>query len=181
MTKNLDVVTFRNGDTIPEAKSEYDWWKANEDKKPAWCYYENNDVKGAKYGKLYNWYAVNDKRGLAPLGWKFPSQKEWETLIEFVGGVENPMKLISGNDWLFHNITNETGFSALPGGNRWDNGYFTGSMDDENYAKFAVFWTSSEREDLNYLAYQVQIGKSAVHLYDNKKKGNGASLRCIKE
>jgi uncharacterized protein (TIGR02145 family) len=180
MTKNLDVVTFRNGDTIPEAKSDNEWWKANEDKKPAWCYYENNDVKGAKYGKLYNWYALNDNRGLAPLGWKLPSNKDWSILIDFVGH-DYPMKLISGKDWLIHNSSNEAGFSALPGGKRDYDGYFTGSKDDERYAKLAFFWTSTERVDVKRLAEQVEINKSYVHLFDNIEKATGASIRCIKE
>lgn len=75
-TTNLNVVTFRNGDTIPEAKSEKDWETAGYNKQPAWCYNENNAGYGVKYGKLYNWYAVNDPRGLAPNGWHIPSDAE---------------------------------------------------------------------------------------------------------
>lgn len=55
MTKNLDVVTFRNGDPIPQAKTSEAWKKAGESKQPAWCYYNNDPANGAKYGKLYNW------------------------------------------------------------------------------------------------------------------------------
>lgn len=65
-TKNLDVATFRNGDSIPQAKTNEEWEKAAENQQPAWCYYNNDPANGAKYGKLYNWYAVNDSRGLAP-------------------------------------------------------------------------------------------------------------------
>jgi hypothetical protein len=66
---NLNVITFRNGDSIPEARTSKDWVTAGESGKPAWCYYNNNPANGLKYGKLYNWYAVNDPRELAPVGW----------------------------------------------------------------------------------------------------------------
>ena len=62
MTKNLDVATFRNGDPIPQAKTDEEWEKAREEGKPAWCYYKNKKKNGKKYAKLYNWYAVTDSR-----------------------------------------------------------------------------------------------------------------------
>ena len=86
MTKNLDVSTFRNGDTIPQAKTTEEWKRAGENQQPAWCYYDNDPANGAKYGKLYNWYAVNDSRGLAPVGYHVPSDAEWTKLTDFLGG-----------------------------------------------------------------------------------------------
>ena len=85
-TKNLDVATFRNGDAIPQAKTDEEWNAAGENKQPAWCYYENKAANGTKYGKLYNWYAVNDYRGLAPAGWHVPTDEEWTVLSTFLGG-----------------------------------------------------------------------------------------------
>lgn len=84
MTKNLDVAKFRNGDVIPEARTKDEWREAGEKQLPAWCYYDNNPEKGKIYGKLYNWYAVNDERGLAPIGYHIPSKNEWEKLVEFL-------------------------------------------------------------------------------------------------
>jgi len=84
--KNLDVATFRNGDAIPQAKTNEEWEAAGENKQPAWCYYENNTANGTKYGKLYNWYAVVDARGLAPGGWHVPTDEEWTVLSTFLGG-----------------------------------------------------------------------------------------------
>jgi len=70
---NLEVKTFRNGDTIPEAKTDEEWQKAAKEGKPAWCYYKNKK----KYGSiLYNWYAVNDSRQLAPEGYHIPNDDE---------------------------------------------------------------------------------------------------------
>jgi uncharacterized protein (TIGR02145 family) len=85
MTKNLDVATFRNGDPIPEAKTKEEWDKAGDNKQPAWCYYDNDPANGAKYGKLYNWFAVNDPRGLAPSGYHVPTDAEWTILGDFLG------------------------------------------------------------------------------------------------
>jgi hypothetical protein len=84
MTKNLDVSTFRNGEIIPEAKTPEEWEAAKENKQAAWCYYDNNPANGTKYGKLYNWYAVNDPRGLAPEGWHVPTDQEWNVLEESI-------------------------------------------------------------------------------------------------
>ena len=85
-TKNLSVTTFRNGDNIPEAKTSEEWKKAGKEKKAAWCYYNNDPANGEKYGKLYNWYAVSDPRGIAPEGYHVPGSLEWERLISGLGG-----------------------------------------------------------------------------------------------
>src|SRR3989338_8108735 len=76
MAENLNVESFRNGDPIPEVKSAEEWEKVGKRKKPAWCYYDYTSANGTKYGKLYNWYAVNDPRGLAPDGWHIPDSLE---------------------------------------------------------------------------------------------------------
>ena len=83
-TSNLNVSKFQNGDVIFEAKTKAQWVKANEEKKPAWCYYQNNPQNGVIYGKLYNWYAVNDPRGLTPKGWHIPTNNEWEEMVSFL-------------------------------------------------------------------------------------------------
>ncbi len=85
-TLNLDVAIFRNGDAIPQAKTDEEWKAAGENKQAAWCYYDNDPKNGAKYGKLYNWYAVNDARGIAPMGWHVPTDQEWTVLSTFLGG-----------------------------------------------------------------------------------------------
>ena len=126
MTKNLDVDHFRNGDPIPQAKTDEEWQKAGENKQPAWCYYDNDPANGVKYGKLYNWYAVNDERGLAPEGYHVPSDKEWTVLIDYLGGEEvagEKMKSTSG--WEENgNGSNSSGFTALPGGYRYETGLY---------------------------------------------------------
>ncbi len=121
MTRNLNVATFRNGDTIPEAKTIAEWRKALSKKQPAWCYYNNDSTNGAVYGKLYNWNAVKDKRGLAPVGWHIPSGNEWGVLYDFLGGKKGNMarKLKSTTGWdKKGNGDNTVGFNALPSGDR---------------------------------------------------------------
>ena len=108
-TKNLDVATFRNGDAIPQAKTDEEWKAAGDNKQPAWCYSENNTANGTKYGKLYNWYAVNDYRGLAPAGWHVPTDEEWTLLENSLGGHKfntgEKMKSRSGWDSYTEDIT----------------------------------------------------------------------------
>ena len=125
MLKNLDVDTFRNGDAIPEVKTAYEWEHKGENGEPAWCYYDNDPSNGKIFGKLYNWHAINDSRGLAPQGWKIPSKKDWNTLVKNLGGsgvAGNKMK--SNELWLTYCGNNESGFNALPSGVRAAKGIF---------------------------------------------------------
>ena len=81
-SENLNVSTFRNGDPIPEARTKQEWILAGNHEQPAWCYYNNDSENGKVYGKLYNWYAVIDTRGIAPKGWHIPSIKDWEIMFK---------------------------------------------------------------------------------------------------
>lgn len=80
MSKNLDVDRFRNGDPIPQAQTEEEWVNAGENGQPAWRYIANNP----KNDKVYNWYAVNNPRGLEPIGFHIPTKNEWKKLVEFL-------------------------------------------------------------------------------------------------
>src|SRR5690554_6882936 len=82
---NLDVKHFRNGDAIPEAKTEEEWKRAAENGTPAWCYYNNDSTSAQRYGILYNWYAVHDPRGLSPSGWDIPTRRELQSLMKNLG------------------------------------------------------------------------------------------------
>jgi uncharacterized protein (TIGR02145 family) len=180
MTKNLDVSTFRNGDPIPEAKTDEEWKKAGENKQPAWCYYNNDPGNGEKFGKLYNWYAVNDSRGLAPVGYHIPSDAEWTTLIDFSGGesvAAIKMKNTSGwdIDGESYNGTNESGFSSLPGGFRGGSGSFLA------IGEYGLWWNSTEVSTFNAgfckmeSYYRISVYRSFCN------KANGYSVRCIKD
>jgi len=147
MTRNLDVDRFRNGDLIPHIKSDEEWKKAGENGQPAWCYYDNDPENGKKYGKLYNWFTVNDPRGLAPEGWHITSQKDWTILVEFLGGYEIAgHKMKSVNDWeeegydiiIGHRYIS-SGLNILPGGCHFYNWSF------ELGEKSTYYWYYSGR------------------------------------
>jgi uncharacterized protein (TIGR02145 family) len=178
MTENLNVDKFRNGDPIPEAKTDEEWEKAGINGQPVWCYYNNDRTNGVEYGKLYNWYAVNDPRGLAPEGLHVPSDEEWTTLDDFLGegDVSTKMKSTSGwtdNEGESGNGTNESGFSGLPGGGRYSDGTF--SLIGMN----GVWWSSSEDAVPGDAWYRV-LGYNHINLFRNSySKADGWSVRCI--
>lgn len=175
MTKNLDVSTFRNGDTILEASTAEEWNRLAWEKQPAWCYYENDPANGTKYGKLYNWYAVNDTRGLAPLGYHIPTDAEWTTLTDFLGKVECGIKLKSTSGWANSgNGSNSTGFNGLPSGSY----PIIGPYSKVGYG--STWWSSTEHDTqwahcrfLLYDSSNVIIGGSSKELMN--------SVRCIKD
>lgn len=119
MRRNLNVDAFRNGERIKEAKTQKEWDSAYDTLEPAWCYYDNAGFYGEKYGKLYNWYAISDPRGLAPEGWCIPTFEDWEMLIEWLGGsLEAEARMKAGYGWDNTNGTDDVGLSVLPGGRR---------------------------------------------------------------
>jgi uncharacterized protein (TIGR02145 family) len=180
MSKNLNVDKFRNGDLIPEAKTAEDWKKAGENKQPAWSYYNNDPANGAKYGKLYNWYAVNDSRGLAPEGWKIPSDEDWSRLTDFLGGERVAgTKMKSTDFWADYdgesgNGTNESGFQGLPGGYRSSFGSFNA------IGKYGVWWSSSENATSNAWSRDLNYYNGNVNRNDDDK-AIGFSVRCLRD
>jgi uncharacterized protein (TIGR02145 family) len=176
MVENLNVSCFRNGDPIPEARTEEEWSEAGKEGNPAWCYYENKIENGNQYGKLYNWYAVNDPRGLAPTGWHVSSDSEWRQTTDFLGGEDAAgTKMKSGTGWNQDgNGTNESSFTGLPGGCRDLNGKFSNK-------DIIGFWWSSTEYDKDFAWYRC-IDISPYYVYrTNYYKQNGLSVRCIKD
>jgi uncharacterized protein (TIGR02145 family) len=177
MTKNLDVSYFRNGDTIPHAKTSDEWNNAGEMGKPAWCYYNNDSSNGAIYGKLYNWYAVNDPRGLAPRGWHVPGDAEWSELTNYLGGdTIAGGKMKSTNGWRAPNegATDSSGFSGLPGGDRLSYGPLYN-------ISYLGFWWSSTESNTDSSAWVRILNYNDDWVYrDFCSKGRGLSVRCVK-
>jgi uncharacterized protein (TIGR02145 family) len=176
MSENLDISTFRNGDPIPEARTDEEWYKAGKNGKPAFCYYRNDPADGKNYGKLYNWYAVNDPRGLAPVGWHVASDTEWRATTHHLGGSDaagTMMKNASG--WLGNgNGTNSSEFSGLPAGCRDLEGSFS------QLGEIAFWWTSSEWDES--FAWYHCIDRSPSYVYrTNYYKANGLSVRCVRD
>lgn len=181
MASNLNVDRFKNGDIIPQVKSDAQWVIACDDKKPAWCYYENESENGPIYGKLYNLYAVHDPRGLAPEGWRIPSNIDWATLTDYLGGEQVAgAKLKSKTGWRPNcEGTNESGFSALPNGMRYTKGNF-GSIGFEG-----KWWSLSElSSDINNIEPFVRglsYDDRVLDVAGANKYRAGMSVRCIKE
>ena len=175
-TKNLDVTTYRNGDVIPQVQDASTWANL---KTGAWCYYNNLTANGSSYGKLYNWYAVNDPRGLAPNGYLIPSDAEWTILTDYLGGeavVGTKMKSTSG--WIANgNGNNSSGFAGFPGGFRFDDGFFLG-------IGVYGYWWSSSGNAANFLGKAwcriLQNSSDLVSRYDFNPQ-SGFSVRCLRE
>jgi uncharacterized protein (TIGR02145 family) len=172
-SENLTVEHYRNGDAIPQVQDFDAWSKLTTG---AWCWYENSSANGKMYGKLYNWYAVNDKRGLVPDGWHIPSDAEWTKLTDILGGEKTAgKKLKSKSGWLENTISSdESGFSAIPGGMRDKDGSFY----DVN--KFGCFWSSSESSE-TFAWYRFVIYNYAdVARFDGARE-RGLSIRIVKD
>ena len=138
--KNLDVTTYLDGTVIPQVTDANAWAGLTTG---AWCYNGNDVANGAIYGKLYNWYAVNDVRGLAPQGWHIPTDAEWATLSTLLGGsaaAGGKMKTTGTTRWNTPNTnaTNESGFAGLPGGYLDYNGPFS------NVGSLGGWWSATE-------------------------------------
>ena len=142
---NLNVDRYRNGDLIPEVTNATTW---NTLTTGAWCWYNNDPLNGAIYGKLYNAYAINDSRGLAPFGYHIPTDAEFTTLTSYLGG--NTV------------ATNSSGFTALPGGFRGAGGGF-GEINQTGYYKgtssaFGLIYTSASKiPAVNTLTYGFSV------------------------
>lgn len=180
--KNLNVERFRNGDLIPEARTNEEWLRAGENKEPAWCYYDNDTNVGQPYGKLYNWYAVNDPRGLAPQGWHIPSKDEFQKLIDFLGGGNKALKKMKSPDF-WDGKDNVLGFNAVPGGERKTNtdGGFNTPLGFQSIYETGGYWSSTEElERQEESAWYIGLSVDGVKL-DHWFKNDGYSVRLIKD
>ncbi len=174
MGRNLDVTTYRNGDPIPNVTDATAWSALTTG---AYCYYNNDSATYATtYGKLYNWYAVNDPRGLAPAGWHVPTDYEWTILTNGLGGIAQggDLKEIGLSHWASpnYNATNISGFTGLPGGDRVNGVYQLLSM-------FGTFWCSTE---INSNAVWGRV----MHYDRDLERGSfpkntGSSVRCLRD
>lgn len=176
MAENLNVSHYRNGDEIPHVQDPEEWATL---KTGAWSYYLNDGAYGQVYGKLYNWYAVNDPRGLAPEGWRVSSKNNWINLADCLGGPSlagGSLKEIGTFHWMSPNVgaVNSSGFSALPAGGRSAKGEF--SMVEN----LGAFWTLDTYDELQaWIRHLSYSNTYLVDFYNDKR--NGFSVRCVKE
>ncbi len=177
MTKNLDVDRYRNGDPIPKITDPAAWGALSTG---AYCYYNNDSATyAATYGKLYNSYAVNDPRGLAPEGWHIPTDFEWTTLENCLGGAAvagGAMKEIGTTHWVTPNTgaTNISGFTGLPGGFRNQQGAFFN-------VGLNGYWCSSTEGSTTTAWYRWLFYNAGNIDRVNTSKKNGFSVRCLRD
>ncbi len=182
MAENLRTTKYRNGDPIKNVTRDVDWTNLTTG---AYCSYDNTQNINiiATRGLLYNYYAVSDKRNIAPKGWHVPTDEEWEILINYLGGdsiAGGKMKEQGTIHWLNENIgaTNESGFTSLPSG--WRN-YYDGVFGSIDYDAF--YWSSTKYDD-TYVRYRflnnklISVGNFSWSL---GQKNSGFSVRCIKD
>ena len=177
MAENLRTTKFRNGEPIPKVIANNSWTNLSTG---AYCWY-NNDDKANKitYGALYNWFAIDDKRNIAPIGWHIPSNKEWAIFVAFLKGDQHAggaLKETLTSHWSDPNsgATNSSGFSALPGGYRSKDGTF------KNLNVCGAWWVNTEyTKSLGWYWYVDNVS-SAIHNVSTYKNC-GFSIRCIKD
>jgi uncharacterized protein (TIGR02145 family) len=173
--ENLDVTHFQNGDPIPEVRDPKEWALLTT---PAWCYNDNNKENGHIYGKLYNWYAVHDPRGIAPKGWHVAADAEWSALSDEIGGATvagGALKAIRLWKDAKDESNSKSGLDILPGGARRDNdGWF---MPPGEYSRL---WSSTESSAKSAWCRSIGYFDTALRRGEANKK-IGFSLRCVKD
>lgn len=183
MSENLKVTLYRNGDSIPNVNEAADWIELETG---AYCDYENTPVNSEIYGRLYNWHAVSTRK-LCPVGWHTPNISEWNSLTDYAGHIANAagkLKESGTAHWVAPNdgATNETGFTAIPGGYReWDYGLAT----FRGIGTACYFWSSTE-----YISgFNPETDANPLYMWVNEDnvsfipmdKRNGYSVRCVKD
>ena len=176
MAENLKTTKYRNGDPIPNISDSMSWTKLT---KGAYCDYNNSPDTSKTYGKLYNWYAVNDSRNIAPTDWHIPTDADWTILINYLGGgnvAGGKLKAASTLYWNTPNTgaSNRSGFTAFPGGYRDELGVYY------NLGKGALFWSATE-SNLDS-AYHRFISYDLDDVIRNQYyKKSGFSVRCLRD
>jgi len=187
MLENLKVTHYRNGDPIPNVTVGWVWEGLSTG---AYCEYDNDIINVATYGRLYNWFAVDDSRSIAPEGWHVPTDEEWKQLEMFLGmsqseaddngarGTDEGGKLkeVGTTFWDSPNTgaTNESGFSALPGGYRLSVGIFS------NMGEAADMWSTTESSSGSALYRYLSSNGSGIYTFSYYKPA-GFSVRCVKD
>ncbi|MFZ4056501.1 MAG: fibrobacter succinogenes major paralogous domain-containing protein [Ferruginibacter sp.] len=182
MAENLNVCTFRNGDTIQEAKTLNEWRSAAKKKIPAWCYFNNDSSNGLKHGKMYNFYPVNDSRGLAPINWRIPSGEDWKQLSNYLGGkliAGGKMKSTSG--WHANgNGTNSSGFNGYASGSR-ELAMITKNEGFLSLGSISYWWSSTKDKRTNeVLVFSVSWNNNKLLPIWDTFSSDGYAVRCIK-
>ena len=176
MAENLRTAHYQNGDPIPTGLSDGDW--LNSRNNGAFSVYNEDPANALIYGNLYNWYAVDDDRGVCPEGWHVPNYEEWQDLADefggnsLAGGALMSTDLINGFGDIYSDATNESGFSALSGGYRRDNGHYS------HIGDACRFWSVNSRYDNDAWYIGLDLQNPGVWVRDEDRL-EGYSVRCV--
>ena len=184
-SENFNGTKFKNGDDIPQITDGIEWKKADY---PAWCYYENNPENESCYGKLYNGFAIMDKRGIAPEGFRMPSIDDFKSLIQSIGGEDQGFRLKTKEKKIWKNNkdakkgTDEFGFNAYPAGVRtslWGQSPFVSK------SEYTRFWSKTLKDEKTILAAQLGYGFDEMFtegsIHSECSFNDGYSLRFLKD
>ena len=176
MVENLKTTKYRDGTSIPNVTDNISWSNLTTG---AYCDYSNTPSNSATYGKLYNWYAATNAHNIAPTGWHVPTDADWTTLTTYLGGegvAGGKLKETGTTHWQSPNIgaTNETGFTALPGGYRRYYGPFV------SVGFFGYWWSATENYATFAWSRYMSYDDSDVYR-DTDGKELGFSVRCVRD
>jgi len=174
MAENLKVTQYRSGETIPNVTDTTAWGGLTTG---AYCFYNNDANNANTYGSLYNWYAFVDSRNIAPEGWHVPDKSEWQTLVDYLGNAGGKMKETGTEHWNAPNsgATNESGFTALPGGFRWG-----GDSNFSNMGLNALFLSTTEKDNNVVWCLMLDHNFPEAH-WEAYFKRTGFSVRCVRD
>ncbi len=175
MAKNLNVDHYRNGDPILTGFSNSQWESATEG---AYAVYNDDPANEEIYGKLYNWFAVNDRRGLCPSGWHVASDEDWMEMVDLLGGIEDAGGKLKGlRHWDSPNYyaTDNVKFSGLPGGTKDFYGFYRA------IGRYGYWWSSTSSDNKHAFYFGLSQSKRSILRNNYYDKQNGFSVRCIKD
>lgn len=177
MAENLRTTSYANGDPIQNVTDGAQWSNLTTG---AWAHYNNDNQYENPYGKLYNWYTVDDPRNVCPTGWHVPTDAEYTLLTDYLGGepvAGGKMKSTGTQYWLTPNAaaTNESGFSGLPGGKR---SIFSGAFGNIGYS--GTWWSSTEETAGSAFYRSLDYSTGDVYRNDDGKVA-GLSVRCLRD
>ena len=186
MLSNLNTSEFQNGEKIFEAKTAEEWQTAGREERAAWCYYDFNQDNEKLYGKLYNWFAVNDSRGIAPNGWHISNSKEWNSL-------SNAVKVDQSNFTGQAYDCKKSKFNMVSGGRCTSKGIFieneghsslaqgVGDKEPEIIGNNGAWWTSTALTGRNSAYSETISCDGGGGSWQAVEKGAGFPVRCVKD
>ena len=192
LAENLRTTQYNDATAIPQVTNKIEWTELIT---PAYCWYNNDATNKAIYGALYNWYTINTNK-LCPSGWHVPTDLEWDVLMDYLKDDAGKLKERGTTHWLSPNTraTNESGFSALPGGYRsglvydyydfYNNKYVDGSLISGTFMGLqdsGYWWSSTQSSDTTALIRYIGYFDDILWNGNCLIKGPGFSVRCLKD